>query len=191
MRSIQTLALASIVGTGALLGGCAATGLTEDAYAITKAECQATYTHLLKTEPEFEGLVQSSHAWAVFPGEFNGLWWLIGGGGSDGLVFDRSGEVLGYSRHARINFGLGYFGEYADFVIFFPDEASLESFQSGGWSLGGEVAAGILGLGASGMASMTENVTFVSDPRASGGIGAFFTIDNFSYNDIETALNSN
>ena len=26
---------------------------------------------------------------------------------------------------------------------------------------------------------------------ASGGIGAFFTIDNFSYNDIETALNSN
>lgn len=191
MRSIQTLALASIVGTGAMLGGCAATGLTEEAYAITKAECQATYTHLLKTEPEFEGLVESSHAWAVFPGEFNGLWWLFGGGGSDGLVFDRSGEVLGYSRHARINLGLGYFGEYADFAIFFPDEASLESFQSGGWSLGGEVAAGILGLGASGMASMTENVTFVSDPRASGGLGAFFTIDNFSYNDIETALSSN
>jgi len=191
MRAVQTLAMLSIVGAGAALSGCSATGLTQDAYAITKAECQATITHLSKTEPEFDGLVQSSHAWAVFPGEFNGVWWLLGGGGSDGLVYDNSGEVIGYSRHARVNVGLGYWGEYADFVIFFPDEASLENFQQGGWSLGGQVAGGILGLGASGMISMTEDVTFVSDPRASGGLGAFFTVDNFSYNDIDTALSSN
>ena len=162
MRAVQTLAMLSIVGAGAALSGCSATGLTQDAYAITKAECQATITHLSKTEPEF-----------------------------DGLVYDNSGEVIGYSRHARVNVGLGYWGEYADFVIFFPDEASLENFQQGGWSLGGQVAGGILGLGASGMISMTEDVTFVSDPRASGGLGAFFTVDNFSYNDIDTALSSN
>jgi|GEM_PF-3445455 len=191
MLAIRTLALASIVGIGAMLGGCAATGLTEEAYAITKAECQATITHLSKTEPEFDGLVQNSHAWAVFPGEFNGLWYFLGGAGSDGLVYDKAGEVLGYSRHARINVGIGAWGSYNDFVIFFPDEASLESFQKGGWSLGGEVAAGVLGLGASGQSSFTENVTIVSDPRAGWGLGAYFTIDNFSYNDIETALNSN
>lgn len=191
MRAVKTLALVAIVGAGAALTGCSATGLTEDAYAITQAECQATITHLSKTEPEFDGLVQSSHAWAVFPGEFNGVWALLGAGGSDGLVYNNSGEVIGYSRHARVNVGLGYWGEYADFVIFFPDEASLERFQNGGWSLGGQVAAGILGLGASGMVSLTENVTFVSDPRGSGGLGAFFTIDNFSYNDIDTAMSSN
>ena len=167
MRAMKTLATVSIIGVGAALTGCAATGLTEDALAITKAEAQATITHLSKTEPEFDGLVQSSHAWAVFPGEFNGMWLLFGGGGSDGLVYDNSGEVIGYSRHARINVGLGYYGEYADFVIFFPTEESLASFQEGGWSLGGQVAGGILGLGASGMASYTENVVFVSDPRAS------------------------
>ncbi|MGD1914729.1 MAG: hypothetical protein ACFCBV_00875 [Phycisphaerales bacterium] len=191
MRLLKALLTVSIIGVGAALTGCAAPGLTEDALAITTAEAQATITHLSKPEPEFDGLVQSSHAWAVFPGEFNGIWAFLGGGGSDGLVYDMSGVVMGYCRHARINIGLGYFGEYSDFVIFFPTEESLESFQQGGWSFGGEIGAGILGLGASGMASYTENVIFVSDPRASGGIGAFFTINNFSYNDIETALNSN
>lgn len=188
MRAVQTLAMASFVGAAALLTGCAATGLTQDALAITKAEAQATITHLSKTEPEFDGLVESSHAWAVFPGEFNGLWYLLGGAGSDGLVYDNSGEVTGYSRHARVLVGLGGIGSYNDFVVFFPDEAALESFKTGSWSLGGEVAAVILGLGASGQVSFTKDVTIVSDPRAGFGLGAYFTIDNFSYNDIETAL---
>ncbi|MEQ8845151.1 MAG: hypothetical protein RIB58_09880 [Phycisphaerales bacterium] len=191
MRAVQTLAMVSILGVGAALTGCAATGLSEDAYAITQAEAQATITHLSKTEPEFDDLVQSSHAWAVFPGEFNGLWYLIGGAGSDGLIYNNSGEVTGYSRHARINIGLGGIGSYNDFVIFFPDEAALTSFQEGSWSFGGEVAISILGLGASGQTSFTKNMTYVSDPRAGFGLGAYFTIDNFSYNDIETALNSN
>ncbi len=190
MRTTQTLAMASIIGTGAMLTGCAATGLSQDAYAITQAECQATITHLSKTEPEFDGLVSSSHAWAVFPGEFNGLWYLLGGAGSDGLVYDKGGDVTGYSRHARVNVGLGAIGSYNDFVVFFPDEAALESFKSGSWSLGGEVAAGIFGLAASGQTSFTKNTTMVSDPRAAWGIAAYFTIDNFSYNDIETALSN-
>lgn len=191
MRAVQTLAIASIVGTGAMLTGCAATGLSQDAYAITQAEAQATITHLSKTEPEFDGLVQSSHAWAVFPGEFNGLWYLLGGAGSDGLIYNNSGDVTGYSRHARINIGLGAIGSYNDFVIFFPDEAALESFKTGSWSFGGEVAIGIFGLAASGQSSFTKNMTYVSDPRAAWGLGAYFTIDNFSYNDIDTALSSN
>lgn len=190
MRTTQTLAVAAIAGSAFMLGGCAATGLTEDALAITKAEAQATITHLSKTEPEFDGLVSSSHAWAVFPGEFNGLWYLFGGAGSDGLVYDNSGEVIGYSRHARVNFGLGGIGSYNDFVIFFPDEASLESFQNGSWSLGGEVAAGIFGLGASGQTSFTKNMTYVSDPRAAWGIAAYLTLDNFSYNDIDAAMSN-
>ncbi|MFI4917106.1 MAG: hypothetical protein ACIAS6_11445 [Phycisphaerales bacterium JB060] len=190
MRAVQTLAMASFVGAAALLTGCAATGLTQDALAITKAEAQATITHLSKTEPEFDGLVESSHAWAVFPGEFNGLWYLLGGAGSDGLIYDNSGEVIGYSRHARVNFGIGGIGSYNDFVIFFPDEASLNSFQNGSWSFGGEVAGAILGLGASGQMSFTKNMTYVSDPRAGWGLGAYFTLDNYSYNDIETALSN-
>lgn len=190
MRAVQTLAIASIIGAGAMLTGCSATGLTQDAYAITQAECQATITHLSKTEPEFDGLVDSSHAWAVFPGEFNGLWYLIGGAGSDGLVYDNGGDVIGYSRHARFNLGIGGIGSYNDFVIFFPDEAALNAFQSGSFSFGGEVAAGIFGLGASGQTSFTKNMTFVSDPRAAWGIAAYFTFDNFSYNDIETALSN-
>lgn len=190
MRTIQTLAAAAIASGAFMLGGCAATGLTQDALAITKAESQAAITHLSKTEPEFDGLVQSSHAWAVFPGEFNGLWYLVGGAGSDGLVYDNAGEVIGYSRHARVNLGIGGIGSYNDFVIFFPDEASLNSFQNGSWSFGGEVAAGIFGLGASGQMSFTKDMTYVSDPRASWGLGAYFTIDNYSYNDIETALSN-
>ena len=188
MRAVQTLATASILGAAAALTGCSATGLTQDAYAITQAEAQATITHLSKTEPEFDGLVQNSHAWAVFPGEFNGLWYLLGGAGSDGLVYSNDGEVTGYSRHARFNFGLGAICSYDDFVIFFPDEAALESFKTGSWSFGGEVAAGIFGLAASGQTSFTKDMTYVSDPRAAWGIAAYLTLDNYSYNDIDTAL---
>jgi lipid-binding SYLF domain-containing protein len=190
MRAVQTLAIASVIGAGALLTGCSATGLTQDAYAITQAECQATITHLSKTEAEFDGLVQSSHAWAVFPGEFNGLWYLLGGAGSDGLIYDKGGDVTGYSRHARVNIGIGGYGSYNDFVVFFPDEASLQSFKDGSWSFGGEVAGALFGLGASGQALFTKDVTIVSDPRAGWGLAAYFTIDNFSYNDIEAALSN-
>lgn len=181
--SSATALLASLA-----LGGCAATGLTPEAYEITRAECQATMTHLANTEPEFNSIKNQSVAYAVFPGEFSGVHYFLGGGGSDGLVYDQSGEVIGYSRHARLNLGLGFFGQYADFVIFFPDQAALDSFKSGGWSVGGEAGWGILGLAASGQEAMTENSTFVSDPRSSGGAGVYFTFDNFSYNNINDAL---
>ena len=188
MKQQMTAVLGVSAGLGAGLGGCAATGLTPEAYEITKAECAATVTHLSSTEPEFDSLMDQSVAYAVFPGEFAGIDYFIGGGGSDGLVFDNSGEVMGYSRHARINLGLGFFGQYADSVIFFPDDASLNSFKDGGWSIGGETGIGILGLAASGQMSMTEDHEFVSDPRSGGGVGAYFTFDNYSYNDIQTAL---
>jgi len=188
MGAKRFMAATLAIGFGCLLGGCAATGLSEDAYAITQAECQATIEHLSRTEPEFDGLASSSHAWAVFPGEFNGLWYLLGGGGSDGLVYNNSGEVIGYSRHARINLGLGGFGEYGDFVVFFPDEEALNEFKDGGWSVGAQAAAGILGLAASGQTSLTRDATMVSDPRLGSGIGAFFSFSNFSYNDIDDAL---
>jgi len=188
MTRIQTASAAAVLLAGLGLGGCAATGLTPEAYEITKAECQATVTHLANTEPEFASLKDGSVAWAVFPGEFSGISWFLGGAGSDGLVFDKSGDVMGYSRHARINLGVGSFGQYADFVIFFPDQASLDAFKQGGWSVGGEMGAAILGLGASGQQSMTEDRTFVSDPRSGGGLGAYFTFDNFSYNNINDAL---
>lgn len=188
MRLYRFVAVACLAVLGATLTGCAATGLSQDAYAITQAECQATITHLSKTEPEFDGLMQTSVAYAVYPGVFNGVWWVLGAGGSDGLIYDNTGTVIGYSRHARINLGLAYWGEYADFVIFFKTDESLERFQKGGWSINGEIAAGILGLGASGQTSFTEDYVFVSDPRGSFGLGAFFAFDNFSYNDIDKAL---
>lgn len=186
MRRVHKIAAVTILAAG--LGGCAATGLTPEAYEITKAECQATITHLSNTEPEFASFKNGSYAYAVFPGEFSGISYFVGGAGSDGLVYDKSDDVIGYSRHARINLGVGSFGQYADFVIFFPDQESLDAFKKGGWSVGGEVGAGILGLGASGQQSLTENRSFVSDPRSSGGLGAYFTFDNFSYNNINDAL---
>jgi hypothetical protein len=187
MRQQMTAVLGvSVLAAG--LGGCAATGLTPEAYEITKAECAATVTHLSNTEPEFDSLMDQSVGYAVFPGEFSGITYFVGGAGSDGLVFDKSGDVLGYSRHARFNLGIGSFGQYSDSVIFFPDQGSLESFQDGRWSVGGETGWGIFGLAASGQTSMTEDHEFVSDPRSGGGVGAYFTFDNYSYNDIQTAL---
>ena len=180
--------LVSTLALGTLLGGCAATGLTPEAYEITKAECAATMTHLSNTEPEFDSIKDQSVAYAVFPGEFSGISYIIGGGGSDGLVYDKSGDVIGYSRHARINLGIGAFGQYADFVLFFPDQAALEDFQKGGWSVGGEAAIGIWGLGASGTEDLSGSNTYVSDPRGSGGAGIYFTFDNFSYNTIQDAM---
>lgn len=188
MTHNRTAAAATVLLAGLGLGGCAATGLTPEAYEITKAECAAAVTHLSNTEPEFASIKDQSVAWAVFPGEFSGISYIVGGGGSDGLVYDQSGEVIGYSRHARINLGLGVFGHYSDLVVFFPDQASLETFKQGGWSVGGEVGAAILGLGATGQQSYTETRTFVSDPRSGGGLGAYFNFDNFSYNNIDDAL---
>lgn len=188
MNRTHAASAASALLASLTLGGCAATGLTPEAYEITRAECQATVTHLANTEPEFNSIKDRSVAYAVFPGEFSGIHYFLGGAGSDGLVFDRSGEVIGYSRHARINLGLGIFGQYADFVIFFPDQAALDAFKGGGWSIGGEMGWGILGLAASGQRSMTQSRTFVSDPRSGGGGGVYFTFDNFSYNNIGDAL---
>lgn len=181
------------LGLGVLaagLTGCAATGLSSEAFEITKAECQAAITHLSNTEPEFDGLVNSSAGWAVFPGEFSGIYWALGGAGSDGLVYNNSGEVMGYSRHARVNLGFGSLGQYSDVVIFFPTQEDMDAFQNSKFEFGGEVAAGILGLGASGQMAFTDDMEYVSDPRSAFGIGAYFTFDSYSYNDINTAMSN-
>jgi len=56
MSRTRSISAASLLLAGLTLGGCAATGLTPEAYEITKAECAATVTHLANTEPEFASI---------------------------------------------------------------------------------------------------------------------------------------
>lgn len=186
INRIVPIAASSVLAAG--LGGCSATGLSSDAYEITKAECAATVAHLSNTEPEFDGLAGSSAGWAVYPGMMYGHSYLIGGGGGDGLVYNNSGEVVGYSRNVRLTLGIGSFGQYNDHAVFFADGGAMSGFQEGGWEIGGEVAAGIFGLGASGEMSFNGGYTVVADPRYSGGLYAAFTFDNYSYNNIDAAM---
>ncbi|MEM8756298.1 MAG: hypothetical protein AAGF47_00770 [Planctomycetota bacterium] len=182
---IAPLAATAVLAAG--LGGCAATGLTDAALEITKAEAAATIAHLSNTEPEFAGFVAESSGWAVFPGMMYGHSYLFGGGGGDGLVYNSSGEAVGYSRQVRLTLGIGSFGQYNDHVVFFPDDAAMETFKGGNWEVGGEAAAGIYGLGASGEISFS-NYNVVADPRFSGGAYVAFTFDNYSYNDLAAAM---
>lgn len=186
----MTNRIAPLAGTAVLaagLGGCAATGLTEEALEITKAECAATIAHLSNTEPEFDGFAAESSGWAVMPGMMYFHNYLLGGGGGDGLVYNSGGEVVGYSRNVRLTLGLGSFGQYNDHVVFFPDDAAMETFKGGNWEIGGEAAAGIFGFGASGEMSF-GGYNVVADPRYSGGFYAAFTFDNYSYNDLSAAM---
>lgn len=184
----RTGILLALLALAATLTGCSAGRLSQKNYAILQSDSRAAMDRLSQIEPTFDGLVQTSVAYAVFPGGFNGVYYLLGAGGGRGLLYDASGSVLGYSRQIRLNAGLGLWIEYADLVIFFRNEQALERFQQGGWSLGGELAAGFLGWGASGQTTFTRDHVIVGDPRASLGLGAFFTIDNFSYRDIDEVL---
>ena len=191
MTSITRIVpIAAVSALAAGLGGCAATGLSSDAYEITKAEAAATIAHLSNTEPEFDGLAADRAGWAVYPGMMYFQSYLLGGGGGDGLVYNGSGEVVGYSRNARLSVGLGSFGQYNDHVVFFADGETMSGFQEGGWQVGGEAAAGIFGLGASGNMAFTGGRTIVGDPRYSGGFYVAFTFDNYSYNSIDAALSN-
>ncbi|MEL6797807.1 MAG: hypothetical protein AAFO89_13420 [Planctomycetota bacterium] len=187
MKKTMTVAAAGALAFG--LGGCAATGLTDDALDITKAEAAATIAHLNATEPEFAAAVGESAGWAVMPGMMYFQSYLLGGGGGDGLVYSAgSAEPVGYSRNARLSVGLGSFGQYNDHVVFFADEAAADSFKQGGWEIGGEAGAGIFGLGASGEISFNPGYTVFADPRYSGGFYVAFTFDNYSYNDLSAAM---
>lgn len=187
LRLVSSLTI--VAGLGAGLGGCSATGLTADALTITKAECAATIAHLNATEPEFGGMASSAAGWAVIPGDMNFHWYLLGGGGGDGLLYTAgSGEPTGYTRHAKLSLGLGSFSQYADYVVFFENAEALAKFQEQGWSVGAEAGWGIFGLAASGQESFSAGRTVFSDPRVGGGLAAFFTFDNYSYNDIAAAM---
>ncbi|MEO0630744.1 MAG: hypothetical protein AAFY46_08440 [Planctomycetota bacterium] len=187
MKKTLTVAAAGALAVG--LGGCAATGLTDDALAITKAEAAATIAHLNATEPEFGAAVAESAGWAVMPGMMYFHSYLLGGGGGDGLVYSAgSSEPVGYSRNARISVGIGSFGQYNDHVVFFADDAAMDTFKQGGWEIGGEAGAGIFGLGASGEISFNPGYTVFADPRYSGGFYVAFTFDNYSYNDLSAAM---
>lgn len=181
-----TTLLAAGLSTG--LGGCSATGLSQSALDITTAEAAATVAHLSNTEPEFDGLASSSAGWAVMPGMMYFHSYLLGGGGGDGLVYSSGGEAIGYSRNARLTLGIGSFGQYNDHVVFFNSADALSGFQQGGWEIGGEAAAGIFGLGASGEMSFNGGYTVVADPRYAGGAYVAFTFDNYSYNDLGAAM---
>jgi hypothetical protein len=187
----QMTALTMALGLSAVLGGCAATGLTDEALTITKAESAATIAHLSATEPEFASNAASSAGWAVIPGDMNYHSYLIGGGGGDGLVYTSGNtEPTGYTRHVKLSLGIGSLGQYADYVVFFNTPNALNDFKGGTWSVGGEAGASIFGLGASGQSSFTPGRTVFADPRVGGGAAVFFTFDNYSYNDISSALSN-
>ncbi len=187
IKNLTCLAAAGTIAAG--LGGCAATGLSSDALEITKAECAATVAHLNATEPEFAGLAGESAGWAVMPGMMYFHAYLLGGGGGDGLVYSAgNADPVGYSRNARVNVGIGSFGQYNDHVVFFADEAAMNGFKEGGWEIGAEAAAGIFGLAASGEISFNGGYTIVGDPRYGGGVYGAFTFDNYSYNDLSAAM---
>ncbi|MEO1583269.1 MAG: hypothetical protein AAFR96_01700 [Planctomycetota bacterium] len=185
---IKTLTCLAAAGTlAAGLGGCGATGLTQSALDITKAESAATIAHLNATEPEFAGMVGSSAGgWAVFPGIFHAHSYLIGYGGGDGLVYAGAGEPVGYSRQVKLGAGLGIGGQYADYVIFFETAEARENFA--GWQFSGEAFAAIYGLGASGSQNWSAGRTTFADPRAGGGAAIFVGFDNYSYNDLSAAM---
>ncbi|MEL6499571.1 MAG: hypothetical protein AAF937_07070 [Planctomycetota bacterium] len=187
MKKTITAAAAGALAFG--LGGCAAVGLTDDALNITKAESAATIAHLNATEPEFAAAVGESAGWAVMPGMMYFHSYLLGGGGGDGLVYSAGNpEPVGYSRNARFTVGLGSFGQYNDHVVFFADEAAADTFKQGGFEIGGEAAAAIFGLGASGEISFNPGYTVFADPRYGGGFYVAFTFDNYSYNDLSAAM---
>jgi lipid-binding SYLF domain-containing protein len=137
----KTMAVAWVLFMGALAGSAIfAKDSKAEAQAKIRSTAQSTLNKLYSMNPKAKAVVEKSAGYAVFSNF--GMKILVAGGGSGkGIAVNRKTKKEVFMKMAEIQAGLGFGAKKFQLVWVFDTEASLNSFVSSGWEIGGQATA--------------------------------------------------
>lgn len=128
-----------------------------------KAESKQAIANFKNADSTLTTYFADSAGYAVFPSVGKGGF-IVGGARGRGLVFDKTGNVIGQSMMTQANIGAQAGGQTFAQIIFFQTPEALNNFKSGKFALGADVSAVVAKQGASQSAKFRDGVAVFALP---------------------------
>jgi lipid-binding SYLF domain-containing protein len=137
----KTMAAVLVLCLGALAGSAPqAKDSKAEAQAKIRSASQKILNKLYSMNPKAKAAVQKAAGYAVFSA--SGTKILVAGGGfGKGIAVNNATKREVFMKMAEVQAGLGFGIKKFQLVWVFETEASLNSFMSSGWEIGGQATA--------------------------------------------------
>jgi lipid-binding SYLF domain-containing protein len=126
-----------------------------------------TLDTFMRKDPGLKRFAENSAGYAIFPSVAKGAF-VVGGARGDGVVYDKSHHVIGYSTLTQGTVGLQVGGQEYSEIIFFENDASLSHFKRGNAEFSAQASAVAVTAGASADAKYAAGVAIFT--MAKGGL---------------------
>lgn len=162
-RRIVLVLASALLG---ILGGCASDDVTDRSSADARETRAAdTIAQFKRDDPSIGTFFESAAGYAVFPQVGKGGLF-VGGGYGEGVVYDKSAKVLGYTTMTFGTVGAQIGGQAYSEIIFFKEPPDLEIFKRGNFEFDAQVTAVAAKSGAAKFAGYSRGVAvFVTGER--------------------------
>jgi lipid-binding SYLF domain-containing protein len=127
---------------------------------VTSAQVKETIKAFEAKDPSIKSRFKSAYGYAVFP-DLGKAGVIIGGGGGDGLVFER-GRMIGSAEVSQITVGAQVGVQHYSELIFFENKATLDRFKANKLEFDANASAVVAKSGASSSAPYRNGVAVFS-----------------------------
>ena len=163
---LTTLALSAAAGLPlAGLSGCDSSdkSVSADEGMSREESARATISKFMAQDPGLQKFFDSAAGWAVFPPIGKGGL-LVGAAHGSGVVFNKAGAAIGYSSMTAGSIGAQIGGQSFSEIIFFKEQADLDTFKRGEFEFDANASAVAIKSGAAAAADYSKGVAiFVTD----------------------------
>src|SRR5882724_10330645 len=128
-----------------------------------QAESKQAIANFKNADSTLATYFANSAGYAVFPSVGKGGF-IVGGARGKGIVYDKTGKVLGQATMTQANIGAQAGGQTFSQLIIFQTPDALNNFKSGKFALGADVSAVAAAEGASKTAKFREGVAVFALP---------------------------
>jgi lipid-binding SYLF domain-containing protein len=153
---MKKLILALVVAAPLLAAGCSTAPKTDEDRAALSSDVATTLGGFKADDPSLQKLLDQSAGWAVLPNVGKAAVG-VGGAYGKGEVFEK-GARIGHCDMTQGSIGLQLGGQGYSELIVFSEQANLDNFKQGDFSLSANVSAVAANAGAAKTADTTKGI---------------------------------
>ncbi len=167
-RRSLNFAIGMVLGIAVSLGSLDASAADKSKHEASITAAEDALEQYTENDPDLNDHLQNAAGYVVFP-EIGKAGVVVGGGGGDGILFEK-GVPVGKAKVTFVNVGAQIGGQRFSEVIIFRDKAALKDFKRGRGEFLAGASAVAAGAGASASLNYKNGVAVMT--KTSGGLMA-------------------
>lgn len=153
--------------------------LAQEKRPTLSSDVAETIATMRKTEPGIEKFFKRSVGYVVFPRVGKGGF-IFAGGHGDGQLFER-GKMIGEASITIVSVGFTVGAQQFSEIIFFENQAALDSFKQGKFEVAAQGSVVILKAGVADALDFRNGAVIVVHPRAGAMVEGSIGAQKFNY----------